>query len=198
MERRDMPLQLRRLTAAEFCQRIVPSLLEREAENGLAIGIARRLAGSAGSAPAALLLALEAAGTVVGAAVWTPPHDVVATRLPPGAADLVADSCAGSGWPVSGASGPDTSGRELAEALARHSRSAVRVRMRQRLYALSRVDEVPAAAGAMRPAVTADLELVAGWYALFAQEVNLAHAMDASDWASGAIASGSVFLSRRR
>jgi uncharacterized protein len=185
---------VRRLTATESGQRVVPALSGREAENGLVIGIARRLATRADSAQDALLLAIEEAGDVVGAAVWTPPHDVVATRLPAGTAELLAEECGRAGWPIGGASGPDSSGYELAEALARLTHATVRVRMRHRVYELSHVEAVPRAAGAMRPATVADLDLVADWYATFAQEVNLAHAMSPLDWASATIASGSAFL----
>jgi hypothetical protein len=151
---------VRRLTAAEFCQRVVPALSEREAENGLTIGLARRLATQADSAQDALLLAIEEAGDVVGGgAVWTPPHDVVATRLPAGTADLLAEACARSGWAIGGASGPDSSGYELAEALARRTQATVRVRMRHRVYELTHVEAVSRAAGAMRSATVADLDL---------------------------------------
>jgi uncharacterized protein len=184
-------MDLRPLTAAEFCERVVPALSEREAENGLAIGVARRLATQTQDA---LLVAIEEAGDVVAAAVWTPPHDVVTTRLPAGAAELLAEHCARAGWAIEGASGPDASGHELAQALARHTRAAVRVRRRHRVYELSHVEEVPRAAGAMRLATVANLDLVAGWYAIFAQEVNLPHAMSPLDWARATIASGSAFL----
>jgi uncharacterized protein len=183
-----------RVTAAQFCERIVPALLEREAENGLAIGIARRLATQGDAGQDALLLAIADASDVVAAAVWTPPHDVVATRLPAGTADLLAEACAGSGWAVGGASGPDSSGFELAEALARRTHATVRVRMRHRVHELLRVEDVPQAAGRIRPATLADLDLIADWYAVFAQEVNLAHAASPIEWAGATIASGSAFL----
>ena len=189
-----MRVTLRPLTAVEFCERVVPALAEREAENGLVIGLAWRLAAQSDPAPDALLLAVEAAGDVVGAAVWTPPHDVVVTRLPPGAADQLAEHLAGARWTVGGASGPDSSGRELADAVARRTRTAVRVRMQHRVYALTSVEPVPRAAGAMRPAAAADLELVASWYARFVDEAHMAHPMPPFDWARATIASGSAFL----
>jgi len=185
---------VRPLTARAFCERVVPALSAREAENGLVIGIARRLATQADSPQDALLLSVEEAGVVIGAAVWTPPNDVVVTRLPAGAAELVADECARAGWSIGGATGPDSSGHELAQALARRTQATVGVRMGQRVLELSRVEEVPRAAGTMRCATAADLELVAGWYALFVEEVNLAHPMNPSHWASATIASGSAFL----
>jgi len=189
-----MTIDLHPLTAVEFCERIVPALSEREAENGLVIGLAQRLATHPEPAPDALLLALETDGVAVGASVWTPPHDVVVTRLPAGAADRLAAYLAGSAWTIGGASGPDASGHELAEAVARLTRTTVRVRMRHRVYELTAVEPVRRAPGAMRCATAADLELVASWYEMFAAEVNLAHARRPHDWASAVIASKSAFL----
>jgi GNAT superfamily N-acetyltransferase len=189
-----MGIELRRLTAAEFCARVVPALLDREAENGLPIGIARRVAASSEPTTDVLFLAVEEDGAVVGATVWGPPHEVVITRVPPGAVELVAAYCVGSGWRVGGATGPDAIGLELAEALAHRTRTTVRTRQRQRVYELTAVADVVRAAGAMRPAGPADRALVADWYEAFAEEVHLAHPMAAIDWAAATIASGSAFL----
>jgi uncharacterized protein len=187
-------LEIRVLSAEEFCARVIPSLSDREAENGLPFGIAQRLAAQPAAAQSALLLAVEAAGEVVAGAVWTPPHDVVVTRLPPGAAALIAERCATSGLHPTGASGPEGSGLELAELLARHTSSAVRVRVRQRVYELTRVEPVPPAAGTARRALATDIELVATWYEQFVREVNLPRAPAARDWATATIDSGSAFL----
>lgn len=182
------------LSPAEFVARVVPALLEREAENGLPIGFARRLATAPGKGGGALLLSVESAGTVVGAAVWNPPHDVVTTRVPPGAALLIAERCVQSGQPVTGASGPEGSGLELAEQLARLTGAAVGVRVRQRVYELLAVTSLPLVTGAMRRAVPADLPLVADWYAQFMQEAALPHPANPQEWASAEVASGSAFL----
>jgi uncharacterized protein len=182
------------LSAEEFCARVIPALSDREAENGLPFGIAQRLAAQPAAAESALLLAVEAAGEVVAGAVWTPPHDVVVTRLPPGAAARVAERCAASGREPTGASGPEDSGLELAELLARQMGLAVRVRLRQRVYELTRVEPVRHTAGAVRRAEAADVALVAAWYEQFVRELNLPHAPVARDWAIATIDSGSAFL----
>jgi len=189
-----MSIQLRSLTAATFCERVVPALLEREAENSLLIGIAHRVATSSESTADVLFLSIEEEGAVVGATVWGPPHEVVITRMPPGAIALVADYCVASGWPVAGATGPDAIGLQLAEALADRTHTTVRRRACQRVYELTSVDDVPRVAGAMRRAVPDDLQFIATWYAAFAQEVNMAHPMNPPDWARATIASGSAFL----
>ena len=187
-------LKLVALSPDEFCARVVPALLDREAENGLPIGIAQRLATAPGGGDGALLVSVESAGTVVGATVWTPPHDVVATRLPPGAARLVAEQCLRSGQPVTGASGPEDSGLELAEHLASLSGATVHVRMRQRVYELLKVNDLPRANGAMRRATPTDLQLASDWYSQFVREGRVVHPAKAEDWASAVVGSGSAFL----
>lgn len=190
-----MEMNVLQLSPAEFCARVVPALSDREAENGLPLGIALRLAAQPELSPDALLLGIEAAGSIVAAAVWTPPHDVVVTRLPAGAAALVAARCATTGLPLTGASGPEASGLELAEQLARHAQSTLRVRMRQRVYELTSCLPVPRAPGARRRASAPDdLELVASWYAGFVREVNLVQAANPLAWAPSALAAGSVYL----
>lgn len=189
-----MGIELRRLTAAAFCAQVVPALLDREAENGLPIGIAQRVAAAPDSTADVLFLAVEADGVVVGAAVWEPPRDVVVTRLPPDAVDLVARYCLETGWAVGGATGPEAVGRELAEAFARRTATAVDARARQRVYELTAVADLPRAPGALRPATSDDSGLVAEWYAAFGEEVHLAHPMPAADWAASTIEAGTAFL----
>lgn len=196
----DDNFALRAVSPTEFCASVVPALMEREAENGLPFGIALRLAQHPDTSSDALLLAIESAGavdgasSVVGAAVWMPPHDVVATRLPPGAAELVAERCLRARQPVTGASGPEGTGLELAEHLARHSGAEVMVRKRQFVYELSKLEAVTLVNGAMRPATLADLPLVADWYSRFVREADVLHPSACEDWARASITSGSAFL----
>ena len=56
---------------------------------------------------------------------------------------LVAEQSLRSGQPVTGAPGPEGNGLELAEQLAHLTGAALRVRMRQRLYELFEVNELP-------------------------------------------------------
>jgi uncharacterized protein len=184
----------RPLSATEFRARVIPALAEREAENNLLIGIAGRIAAQPGSVPDAVLLGVEADGAIVGAAGHTPPHDVVVTRLPAGAAPVVADYFAGLPLRVTGVSGPDDAGRELAESLAQRLGTAVRLRTRQCIYTLRAVRDVPRAAGLARRALASDHELISRWYTAFVREVNLAHPTEAERWARAAIASGGAWL----
>lgn len=187
-------LVARPLSALEFCASVVPALLEREAENNLALGIARRLAARPEQGADAVLLGIEAEHGVVAAAVWTPPHDVVVTRLPPGGAELVAEHFAARAAPVTGASGPDTAGHDLALCLARRLGRAARERARQRIYQLTAVKDVPPAPGRARPATARDHAVIRDWYIAFVHEVSLPHVANAYDWAHAVIDAGDAFV----
>jgi uncharacterized protein len=190
-------LRVVELTAEQFCSRASALLVLREAENGLPWGIALRLANSPPETRAVLLV-VEDAGEVVAACVWTPPQDVVVTRLPPGAAALMAAhltaKCQAMGWTLSGAMGPLEHGLELAKALAHLGGGGVSAHKRQFVYELVAVNDVPHAKGNMRQADLRDLELVADWCSQFVKEANIPLHTDTVAWAHRAITSGSTFL----
>ncbi len=187
-------LGARQLSAREFCASVVPALLEREAENNLVLGIARRLAARPEPASETVLLSIEANERIAAAAVWTPPHDLVVTRLPPGGAEVVAEYFAASASGVTGASGPETSGRDVALCLARRFGRTVRERARQRIYQLTAVRDLPPARGRARTATRGDHDLIRDWYSAFVREVSLPHAANPSDWALAVIDAGDAFL----
>jgi len=192
---RQAALSARALSAAEFCSRVIPALAAQEAENNLPFGIALRLAAAPAGASTAALLSVESdAGVIVAAAVHTPPHELVVTRLPPGAASVIAEYFTALSWRVSGVSGPDDSGRELAECFAARSGGRARLRMRQWVYALTSLSPVPLPSGSARRATPADQELVQRWFAEFIEEVRLAYAPDPQRWAQQALEAGSVWF----
>jgi predicted GNAT family acetyltransferase len=182
------------LGAEEFSARVLPVLLEREAENNLLLGLARAVAASAERAAQALLLAVEADGVIVGAAARTPPHDLLVTRLPEGGAALIAEHVAALPEPITGVAGPEGAGLELAQSLQERLGVELRVRVRQLVYELTRLRPPAPARGAARVATAGDHELVRDGYAAFAQEVKLAHPGDAAEWAKAVIAGGGAWL----
>jgi GNAT superfamily N-acetyltransferase len=187
-------MQARVVSAAEFCARVLPALAAREAENNLPFGIALRLASGAAKVADALLLSVESEGQVVAGAVRTPPHDIVVTRLPAGAPQLVAAHFLAQAPPVTGASGPEDSGRDVAECLAQRIGSRARVRMRQWVYELSALSPVPKPSGQARLAERAEQPLVARWFREFVEEARLVHAGDADAWARLVIESEAAYF----
>lgn len=190
----EAELEVAALSPAQFCERVGPFLAEREAENGLPWGTALRLMTAGNGGNRSLLFSIEAAGRVLGASVWTPPYDVVVTRLPSGAARVLASRCLESGFSVSGTMGPEGSGLELARELARLTGSGVSVRKRQRVYELLAVNPVSRSRGTMRLANGQDLDLVVDWCTEFRRETGLPSHKSALAWATESIDSASVFL----
>jgi predicted GNAT family acetyltransferase len=183
------------LGAEEFLARALPALLEREAENNLLLGIARLLEAKPERAAQALLLAVEADGAVVGAAARTPPHDLVVTRLPEAGAALIAEHVAALPELITGVAGPERAGLDVAECLKKRLGLQVRLRVRQLVYELTRLQApAPPARGGARLATADDHQLVCDWHAAFVQEVKLAHPGNASEWAKTIIEEGKAWL----
>ena len=157
---------------AEWLEAVLPLLMLDEARHNLHLGLAHTLVHHPSVYPSKHLWSVEDAGTVVGAALQTPPHNVVlAQPAAEGANDLLADAIGSAGIRLPGVVG----GLPEAEAFAsgwcgRTGQTARRV-MGQGIYALTAVRGVPAAAGTPRTATTDDLELVAGWIREFQDEV---------------------------
>ncbi|MDT0630420.1 GNAT family N-acetyltransferase [Rubrivirga sp. S365] len=175
-----------------FLDRARPWLLRAEAEYSLMLGIAAGLAASDRPAPA-LLATVEDESGVVGAALRTPPHKLVLTRMPPAALPLVADAAEPFGDLPAVLGPPD-----LAEAFGRvwAGRHGVHARpgMRQRVFELTRL--VPPnrpAAGRARPAQPDDVGTVAAWLGAFDAETGAAPS-DARALAERWVAAGDVWL----
>src|SRR5260370_35252050 len=110
-------MRARALSAEEFCARVIPALADREAENNLPFGIALRLAAGNWNPAGAVLLSVESGAKVVAGAVRTPPHDIVVTRLPAGAARAGAGTCCSLAPPLTPWPAPQHYARELGDPL---------------------------------------------------------------------------------
>ena len=82
---------VRHKTVREFLRRAEAWLMQAEAENCLILGIAHDMAARGEHAKAEpYLMTIEAEDGVVGAALMTPPHDLLVSGLPAGAAEILA------------------------------------------------------------------------------------------------------------
>lgn len=121
----------------------------------------------------------DEAGTVGGAFLHTPPHPVLLTPIPAGAAEHLAATLADR--PLAGVNGHV----EAAEAFAASWRAAgpgrqVAVQREMRLYRLGDlIWPDPAPRGAARVATGADVPLATDWFAAFARETE--HAQTEED-----------------
>lgn len=158
--------------ADAFLARAWGWLMDREDEHNLLLGLAASLSGTppAVGAEGYLMLTVEEAGRVVGAAFRTPPHKAGFTRMPVEAAPEVARALAARYPSIPAFFGPEdvvmAAGRAWAEA---KGVSAVRG-MPQRLYRLDTVIPPSGVPGFMRPAAPEELPLVHLWADGFARD----------------------------
>lgn len=178
--------------AAAFLARAESWLLQNEAEHSLVLGIAAQLRFAPGAK--AFLATLEHDGGVVGCAFRTPPHKLGVTRMPPGAAEALADCQAPELSDLPGVLGPEDVASAIAERIGRHLGKTAVPGMRQRIYELRQVNWPPRPPpGRLRLAQNAELELLTQWLAAFAEETRHGPA-DVRTYTLSHIASQTVFV----
>ncbi|HEX2422992.1 MAG TPA: GNAT family N-acetyltransferase [Actinomycetota bacterium] len=157
---------------ASWLEAVLPLLLLDEARHNLHLGLAHTLVHHTAVYPAKNLWSVEDAGTVVGAALQTPPHNLVlAQPAAEDANDLLADAIGSAGIHLPGVIGGLPEADTFASAWCAGSGDTARRVMGQGIYALTEVRGVPAAAGTPRTATSHDLELIETWIHAFEDEV---------------------------
>ncbi len=148
-----------------------PLLLADEARHNLMLGIAGNLRDHPGLYLEFHGWSVEDDGRVVGAALQTPPYNLVLAR--PEARGAI-DALAGALWdgraglPGVTAAVPEV--EEFADAWLRRAGLERSVRMRQRIYRLTAVRPVTGVRGRPRSATSADRTLLLEWVQAFARE----------------------------
>lgn len=182
--------------ARAFLAAAEPSLEEAESFNNLMLGIAYRLQGigeggdedthGEGVAPEMLTVS-ESSGLVV-AALMTPPRKLIVH----GAAqnwrvglDALAGHLLESGPRPPGVLGPGDAALYFAETWRQHTGADVRPGMMMGVYELRQVVDGGSAAGHLRVAGPADLDLLADWMTCFNQAVHEDEPADAEAWLRG-------------
>jgi hypothetical protein len=157
---------------ASWLEAVMPLLLLDEARHNLHLGLAHTLVHHTAVYPAKNLWSVEDAGTVVGAALQTPPHNLVlAQPAAEDANDLLADAIASARIHLPGVIGGLPEADTFASAWCAGTGDSARRVMGQGIYALTEVRGVPAAAGTPRTATTHDQELIETWIHAFEDEV---------------------------
>ena len=152
-----------------FLAEALPLLLADEARNNLLLGLAGTLRDQPAAYATFVLWLVEDDSEVVGAALRTPPHNLVLTG-DGRSAEALADRLAADGVELPGVTGniPEVD-RFVARWETLTGSSAV-TQMRQRIYALERLRPPAGVAGSAREAAGADRALLVGWVADFAAE----------------------------
>ena len=158
--------------ADTFQTRAGPFLASHEPEHNLALGLLGRLRVEPrlyGFDPT--FVVAEAAGSVVGCLLRTPPHGVVLSRFESlEAVDAVAEAVLGIHSELPGAVGPNDVVARFAHTWSRLTGASARLGIRQRVHAAAAVRDLPRAPGRMREAGPEDIPTVLAWIRAFADE----------------------------
>ncbi len=152
----------------EFLRRAEILLLADEARHNLALGIAATLAATPDYYPEADYWTVEHGGSVVAAALRTPPHNLVLAR--PARAGSLKPLIEAVGADMPGVTGALPEAQEFASAWVAAHGGTWAVSMRQLIHALREVRDDGDAPGRMRAASTADRELAIDWWLAFTAE----------------------------
>ena len=157
---------------AAWLEAVLPLLMLDEARHDLALGLAHTLVHHPSVYPSKDLWSVQDAGTVVAAALQTPPHNLVLAQPAAERANAtLADAIAAAEVHLPGVIGGLPEAEAFTSAWCARTGASARRVMGQGIYALTEVRGVPAAAGTPRTATTDDLELVAGLMQEFEDEV---------------------------
>jgi GNAT superfamily N-acetyltransferase len=155
-----------------WLEAVLPLLVLDEARHDLHLGLVHTLVHHPSVYPSKHLWSVEDAGTVIGAALQTPPHNLIlAQPAAEGANDLLADAIESAGIQLPGVVGGLPEAGTFASAWCARTGDTARRVMGQGIYSLTEVLPVLAASGTPRTATPDDLELVAGWIQAFQDEV---------------------------
>lgn len=152
----------------EFVERAEPLLLSDEARHNLALGILTTVAAHPEIYPTQRLWLVEREGSVVAAALRTPPYNLILPRPIDDAALTVLAATVDDELP--GVTGALPEANTFAAAWCAHRPLRPRVTIEQGIFALERVTPVEGVPGRLRRATKADRATVSVWYRAFAEE----------------------------
>ncbi len=190
-------------TARSFLAATRSMLEEREAENNLILGLATTLAGDRtyyGEAPP-LLVSVHAGEACIGAALRTPPRNIILYARPGAATTFVRQLCTylvAEGIRIPGVIGPKETVARFSEAWARQAGAQPIVEVREMVYRLDTVTAVPVAPGRFRRAEDSDRELLREWMLQFhAEAVEPISAVEAAQLTDRKLLEGALYVWER-
>ncbi|NQU20922.1 MAG: GNAT family N-acetyltransferase [Candidatus Nealsonbacteria bacterium] len=162
-------------TPRALLERIGPRLAENEVENNLVLGVLADIQADPDQfAGEACLLLVEAEGDPIGAALMTPPRELILTRLPTAAMPALVEHLRKVGKPPPGVVGPSPETRSFAQCWAVRTGMTARLGMQQTIYECARVSALDHSPGVLRAATAADVDPLAEWRRQYRREVGLA------------------------
>lgn len=177
-----------------FRDTALPFLMEAEAENNLLIGISSRLAANHSTdSPESFFWTVRDGPKTCGAAMWTPPHDLVLSHpFPDAALATLSELLLQMQLPLPGVLGPDHATHEFVAKWTAAGTLTADLWRRERIYRLQRVGPLPLTPGRM---IRAEWEHVAGltpWVDGFLRETG--EGDESLAMLSAAIAGGRLFV----
>ncbi len=178
----------------EYWDAALPMLLEREAENCLAIGIAHFLVHEQPDAKCPLFSVQEGERTL--AAGWlTPRHPLGLTELPPEAVPLVVDLAQQLGAPVSAVVAPAATASSFSDAWQRARGCTIQKEISQRIFQATTIVRAAPVPGTFRQATDAERGLLEDWHHAFMVECHLGDDRQAAaEFSRQGIATGSRYV----
>jgi uncharacterized protein len=165
---------VRHNTAAEFLAKAGDWLERAEAENSLILGTAAFFAFYSGQVRVEpYLLTAQDDEMIVAAALMTPPHRLLITRMPHPAVTLLVEHLLAEGASVPGVLGPRECARLVAENWVGRTGSSSRLKMRERIYACESVLLPILSRGDLRTATRDDEPLLIQWAGEFCREAKI-------------------------
>ena len=205
----DPAMDVRRLEdPAAFLDAAMPLLLADEARHNLILGIAGTLRDHPSHYPDYGLWLAKAGSDTVGAALITPPHNLVVAR--PSDDSALEALAAAIDHELPGVVAAQPEAEAFAVAWTAKTGATTRTKRAQGVFALDRVEQPEAVSGRMRYAGADDRPLLLDWWRAFAEEAlgespdpeSVAHAVDhrleaetagVSLWEDGGTVSVAVF-----
>lgn len=154
-------------TVAEFLARAGDLLAAREAEHNLLFGLADVIARHPEVYPECRFVVARDAGAVAGAALQTPPHNLILSTMPVHLAAVIADAV---GPDLPGVLGPTEVARAFVDRFSARTGRTATVELRERIFRLEQLAPPAPAPGAWRFAGERDRSLLAAWAEAFRAE----------------------------
>ncbi len=155
-----------------FYDMALPYLIKAEAENTLIIGIASRLASRGADSPESFFWIIRDGDQICGAAMWTPPHDLVLSHPFSSAALSTLSECLlQMRPPLPGVLGPACAASRFVEEWVKHANVTADLWRRERIYSLQQVEPLSLTSGRMIRAEEKHVSGLTPWVDDFMREV---------------------------
>jgi uncharacterized protein len=156
-----------------FRDLVAPFLATDEARHNLLLGLLGTMVERPDVYPEFRLWTVREGDRLVGAALRTPPHNLVlAAPAAEGVLEAISEAVDAAGEELPGVVAAQPEADAFVAIRTRETGVRVRSRMEQGIYALEEVAPVPVPPGAARDATLADLDVLVDWHRAFFEEAS--------------------------